>query len=449
MTQSKPLWRQIFTTRMLACIVTGTASGMPLYVLIQMIPTWLRDAQIDLETIGLFSLTSLPYVWKFLWAAIFDVPLSKPKNIRRRSWALLWQGIMVGCLIGLAFLNPKTEITYIACLSVLMAFASASQDAVLDAHRREILPDAELGLGSSIFVNAYRLSSIIPGSLALIIADQANWQWSFLTVAGCLLLLMIMTCRVPEIEVPKQVDNPSIQEVFWDPLRDFLTRHGQGNVLLILSFMLFYKLGDSMATALASPFYLDLGFTKSTLASTVKVASLWSSIAGGLIGGIWMLKLGIQRSLWIFGWFQLITILGFYWLAMDSTILPLHTDFPDLSGEEIARQQGLIPNTSLLFIVVSAEYLGVGLGTAAFVAFIAQNTNKQFSAAQYAILTSISGLPRTLAASTSGWFVNAMGYPNFFLMCTLLAFPGLGLVIIIKRSTSLVEDNSHQQDDLD
>ena len=449
MLQPTTLWKQIFTKRLLSCIITGLASGMPLYILVQMIPTWLRDAQIDLTTIGLFSLTSLPYVWKFLWAALFDVPLFKSKNIRRRAWAFMWQLLMIGCLIGLAFLDPSTEITLIASLSVLMAFASASQDAVLDAHRREILPDAELGLGSSVFVNAYRLSSLIPGSLALIIADQTNWRWSFLTVAAFMMLLMVFTSQIPEIEVPNQIEKPNAQEIFWGPLKDFLERHGTRNVLLILSFMLFYKLGDSMATALASPFYLDLGFSKSTLASTVKVASLWASIAGGLIGGIWMLKLGVQRSLWIFGWFQLVTILGFYWLAIDSSILPLHSDFPDLSGEEIALHNDLSPNITLLFIVVSAEYLGVGLGTSAFVAFIAQNTNKQFSAAQFAILTSISGLPRTLAASTSGWFVSTMGYPSFFVLCTLLALPGLVLVILIRRSTSLVEQSESPEDDMD
>jgi hypothetical protein len=134
---------------------------------------------------------------------------------------------------------------------------------------------------------------------------------------------------------------------------------------------------------------------------------------------------------------------------MDSSILPLHSDFPDFSGEEIADHTGLSPNTTLLFIVVSTEYLGVGLGTAAFVAFIAQNTNKQFSAAQFAILTSISGLPRTLAASTSGWFVTTMGYPNFFVLCTLLALPGLVLVILIRRSTSMIEQSDSPEDDLD
>ena len=137
-----------------------------------------------------------------------------------------------------------------------------------------------------------------------------------------------------------------------------------------------------MATSLSSAFYLDLGFTKTQLASTVKVASLWSSIAGGVIGGIWMLKLGIKRALWIFGWFQLLTILGFAFLAWDSTVLPLRAQFPNLSGEAIVLQEGLSPNLLLLFGVVSAEYLGVGLGTAAFVAFIASHTNKRFSAAQ-------------------------------------------------------------------
>ena len=189
-----------------------------------------------------------------------------------------------------------------------------------------------------------------------------------------------------------------------------------------------------MATSLSSAFYLDLGFTKTQLASTVKVASLWSSIAGGIIGGVWMLKLGIRRALWIFGWFQLLTILGFAYLAWDSTVLPFRSEFPNLSGEAIALQEGLTPNLLLLFGVVSAEYLGVGLGTAAFVAFIASHTNKRFSAAQFALLTSISGLPRTLASSTSGWIVEGIGYTGFFLCCTMLAIPGMVLLFWMPES---------------
>lgn len=429
MTPPKPsLWTQIFTKEMLTCIGTGFASGMPLYLLIQMFPTWMRDQGVDLKTIGLFALTSLPYVWKFLWAPLLDIRPSWMSLTRRKGWALLTQATMILCMIALLFANPTQHITLIAGIALVIAFASASQDAVLDAHRREILTDEQMGLGSSIFVNAYRLSSLIPGSLALFLADLYSWQAAHSSVIAALVGIMVFTLWMPEMKHTTSKQRLTVKEIFGAPFREFWERNGRNNVLLILTFMLFYKLGDSMATSLASAFYLDLGYTKTQLASTVKVASLWASIAGGMIGGVWMLKLGIRRSLWIFGVFQLLTILGFTYLAWDSPVLPLRGSFPDLSGEAIVQQQALTISTWKLFWVVSAEYLGVGLGTAAFVAFIASHTNKQYSAAQFALLTSISGLPRTLASSSAGWIVEAIDYTGFFLACTCLAIPGMVLL---------------------
>ncbi len=434
--KSKPsLWQQIFTTQMLSCIGTGFASGLPLYLLIQLFPTWMRDHQVDLKTIGLFSLTSLPYVWKFVWAPLLDIRPNFMKLPRRKGWALIMQSILVLCMATLLFLNPLEHIEIIAGVGVLIAFASASQDAVLDAHRREILRDEEMGLGSSVFVNAYRVSSLVPGSLALFLADLYSWNVAHGSVIATLCCIMAFTFWMPEPTEPTRTnDRLSVRDIFGEPFKEFLQRNGVKDMGLILAFMLFYKLGDSMATALSSAFYLDLGFSKSSLASTVKVASLWASITGGLIGGVWMLRLGIQRALWVFGWFQLLTILGFAYLAWDSTILPLHTTFPNMTGEAIAQSQNITPNGTLLFWVVSAEYLGVGLGTAAFVAFIASHTNKRFSAAQFALLTSISGLPRTFASATSGWIVESLGYTGFFLLCTGLALPGMILLFWVPKA---------------
>ena len=448
MTQPKSIWKQIFTTQMLSCVGTGFASGLPLYLLLQMIPTWMRDHQVDLKTIGLFSLTSLPYVWKFLWAPLLDLPPSFTSLPRRKGWAVATQILLILCMLGLTVLNPTEHIKEIAGIALIIAFASASQDAVLDAHRREILTDEEMGLGSSIFVNAYRLSSLIPGSLALFLADLYSWQAGHWSVIGALICVVGFTLWMPEPDQPPNTHTRlTVSDIFGEPLKEFISRNGVKNMSLILSFMLFYKLGDSMATSLSSAFYLDLGFTKTQLASTVKVASLWSSIAGGVIGGVWMLKLGIRKALWTFGWFQLLTILGFAYLAWDSTVLPFRTQYPNLSGEAIVLQEGLTPNLLLLFGVVSAEYLGVGLGTAAFVAFIASHTNKRFSAAQFALLTSISGLPRTIASSTSGWIVEYIGYTGFFLCCTVLALPGMALLLWMPASQLTKDGESNESID--
>ena len=400
---SKPsIWKSILNRRILVCIFTGFSSGLPLYVLYQMIPAWLRDDGVDLKTIGLFSLVGFPYTWKFIWSPAMDRIVPRFLG-RRRGWALMTQ---VGLLLSLglfSFLNPSDNIWGIACVVVLVALFSASQDIVLDAYRRELLPDEELGFGNSMFVNAYRIASLVPGSLALILADQIPWSSVHWVVAAFMLVGIVTTLMMPEPEVHAPPPK-SFKEAVVEPFREFFTRKDLQSAIVLLLFILLYKLGDNMATALATPFYLDLGFTKTEIGTVAKVAALWSSIAGGIIGGIIMIRIGINRSLWIFGIVQLVTILGFAALA------------------EIGNDK------TWLFIVVSGEYLGVGLGTAAFVAFMAKSTDKRYTATQLALLTSLMGVPRTLANASTGFIIEATGYTSFFLICTVLAIPGMILL---------------------
>jgi len=396
------IWQSILNKRILVCIFTGFGSGMPLYVLFQMIPAWLRDEGVDLKTIGLFSIVSFPYTWKFLWSPLMDRVVPTFLG-RRRGWALITQ---IGLLISLgtfSFFNPTQDIWTIAGVVAIVALFSASQDIVLDAYRRELLPDEELGFGNSMFVNAYRLSSLVPGSLALILADQIPWSSVHWVVASFMLIGIATTFLMPEPDV--QAPPPkSFKEAVQEPFKEFFTRKDIKSAITLLAFILLYKLGDNMATALATPFYLDLGFTKTEIGTVAKVAALWASIAGGTIGGIIMIRIGINRSLWIFGVVQLLTILGFAALA------------------EIG------PDKTWLFVVVSGEYLGVGLGTAAFVAFMAKSTDKRYTATQLALLTSLMGVPRTLANASTGFIIEAFGYTKFFLICTVLAIPGMLLL---------------------
>lgn len=397
------MWRQIFSTRMLLCILTGFSSGLPLYVLIQLLPAWFRDLGLDLKSIALFSFTTLPYTWKFIWAPLLDRSLSQ-KLGRRRLWALISQVILAILLVSLAPMDPSKNLAPIALIAFLICFASATQDIVLDAYRRELLSDEELGLGNSLFVNAYRLSSLVPGSLALILADTMPWSVSFTVTAAFMIVGIGTTLWMPE---PKSDQSKSFswKALILDPFLDLWKSKGTSGLILLLAFMLLYKLGDNMATALSTPFYMDLGFTKTDIGTVVKVASLWSSIVGGIVGGIIMLRIGINKSLWIFGAIQLLTILGFAALS----------------------QVG--PDKSWLFAVVSAEYFGVGLGTAAFVAFVARSTTKAYTAAQLALLTSFAGLPRSFASASTGALIETMGYTPFFLLCTVLAIPGMLLLV--------------------
>ncbi len=398
----KPIRAAVLNRRMVASIFCGFASGMPLYVLYQLVPAWLRDAHVDLKTIGLFSLVSFPYTWKFLWSPLMD-SIVPPFLGRRRGWAVLTQLGLMLALAAFSLLDPTENIFTIAVVVSVVALLSASQDIVLDAYRRELLPDHELGLGNAFFVNAYRISSLVPGALALILSDHLPWSTVHLIVASFMLIGVVTSVLMPEPTV-HQAPPRDIESAVIEPFREFFRRDGTRSAVLILVFMLLYKLGDSMATALVTPFYLDLGFSKTEIGTVAKVASLWASIGGGLAGGLLMIRIGINRCLWLFGVVQITSILGFAALA------------------EIGH------NISALFVAVSFEYLGVGLGTAAFVAFIARNTNKRYTATQFALLTSLTGIPRTFANASTGWLIETIGYTQFFLFCTAIALPGMFLL---------------------
>jgi PAT family beta-lactamase induction signal transducer AmpG len=399
---------------MLICIFTGFSSGLPLYILISLLPAWLRSEQVDLKSIGLFALIQLPYTWKFLWAPLLDRYVW-PMLGRRRGWMLLSQVLLLLSLPLFGWLEPKLDLWTIAYLAAAVAFFSASQDIVLDAFRREILFDIELGLGNAIHVNAYRIAGLIPGSLSLILADHLPWSSVFLITALFMLPGIVMTLRVSEPELLKAAPKTLRQAVI-EPFHEFVTREGWRPALLILAFIFFYKLGDSMATALATPFYLDMGFSKSEIGLIAKHAGLWPSVIGGLLGGVWMIRLGINRALWLFGVVQVVSILGFAWLA----------------------QVGY--DKVLLAAVIGFEALGVGLGTTAFVAFIARATHPLYTATQFALFTSLAAVPRTFANAATGYLVESFGWSAFFLLCSVLALPGMFLLVKVapwqERDTS-------------
>lgn len=386
---------------MLVCILTGFSSGLPFYFVTGLIPAWMRTQGASLGDIGLFSLAGLPYVWKFAWAPLLD--RYAPPLGRRRGWALSAQAGLLGLLASFAAFDPKRSTAAVAALALVVSLFSATQDIALDAYRRELLSDRELGLGNSLFVNAYRVAALVPGGLGLILADRVAWSMVHVTVAAFMFVGIVTTLVVDEPEGDSGAPQ-TLMEAIVGPFREFFTRSDLRGALLLLAFLILYKLGDSMATALVTPFYLDMGFSMTEIGSVAKLIGFWSTIAGSVVGGLVMTRIGINRSLWIFGFVQLVSILGFAALA------------------EIG------PVISALSVVVLFEYLGVGLGTAAFVAFIARATNRRFTATQFALFSSFIALPRTLANATTGFIIEAAGYTRFFLLCTLIAVPGLLLL---------------------
>lgn len=403
-------WQDIFNRRILICVFTGFSSGLPLYFLINLIPAWLRSEGVDLKTIGLFSIIGFPFTWKFLWAPLMDV-IRLPWLGRRRGWMFVTQVALSCVLLSYMKLSPQNDMFLIMKLSLLVAFFAASQDIVLDAFRREILPDNELGLGNAVHVNAYRVAALVPGSLSLILADIYPWSTVFLITALFMLPGLFMTLFLArEPRLPKTAPK-TLQETVIEPFQEFLNRKGLSGALLVLTFIFLYKLGDSMATALATPFYLDMGFSKEDIGLIAKNAGLWPTIIAGILGGIWMIKLGINRALWLFGVVQVVSILGFAWLAYDGPFAVIR-----------------LSQRLTLAAVIGFEAVGVGLGTAAFVAYMARETNPAFTATQLALFTSLAAVPRTFMNAGAGFLIEKMGYLNFFWLCFLLAFPGMLLL---------------------
>ncbi len=403
------IWSQLFTRRMAICVFIGFSSGLPLYLLLNLVPAWLRTEHIDLKVIGAFALIQFPYTWKFIWSPFLD-RFVVPVLGRRRGWMLLTQVALLVVIATLGGFSPSTDLPTIVVFCTLLAFLSATQDIVLDAYRRELLSDAELGLGNSVHVNAYRLAGLIPGSLALILSDHLPWSTVFVITALFMLPGMVMTLLVSEPH--RAVPPKTLRAAVVEPFREFISRQGWRSALTILAFLFFYKLGDSLCTALATPFYMDMGFSKTDIGLIAKNAGLWPAVIGGLLGGLWMLKIGINRALWIFGVVQVLAIFGFAWLAAQG-------HFDNIGAAE--RMQ--------LAIVISLEAFGVGVGTAAFVAFIARTTHPAYTATQFALFTSLAAVPRTFMNATAGWLVEAIGWSGFFWLCALLAIPGMALLL--------------------
>ena len=389
----------IFNRRMLICLFTGFSSGLPLFVLIQLVPGWLRSEGVSLAEIGLFSLIGIPYVWKFIWSPLLD-RFSLPILGRRRGWMLVTQIGLLVAIGAFGFINPVMSIWSVAYLAVAVAFFSASQDIVLDAYRRELLSDQELGLGNSLHVQAYRFAGLIPGSLAFILADHLPWQSVFMVVACFMLLGIGLTLSISEARIENHAPK-TLQEAVVLPFKEFIERRGFKAALQMLMFLFLYKLGDSMATALQTPFFIDLGFSNTEIGVIAKTSGLIATMVGLAIGGLVMLKLSINRALWLFGFVQIISILGFAALA------------------EIGH------NNIALALAMGFEYLGVGLGTAAFTAFIAKNANPTFAATQIALFTALTALPRTFANATTGFIVEQLGWTGFYFLCVGLAVPGI------------------------
>jgi PAT family beta-lactamase induction signal transducer AmpG len=397
--RSLSIIRTIFSRKMLVALVMGFSCGLPLLLTTTLLQAWMREEGIDLSMIGLMALVGLPYTVKFLWAPILD-RFTLPFLGRRRGWLLTSQLALMGAIAALGLTDPSQHPVAVALTALLVTFFSASQDIVVDAYRREDLSDEELGLGSSLYVNGYRAGMLLASGGGLIMADYIPFGQVYAIMALCGIPGVVTTLLTPEPKVGLEPPG-TMKEAVVGPLRDYFNRSG---AIAILAFIILYKIGDTMAASITIPFYLDMGFTKTEIGTVVKLFGFWATVVGSLLGGVAMLRFGIGQALWVFGGLQAVSTACFTVLA------------------------AIGPSVAVLSSVIAFENLTSGMGTAAYAAYMASITNKRFTATQYALLTSLMGIPRVLASAPMGFVAEIAGWKLFFLICTLAAAPGMWLL---------------------
>ncbi|MBF0467862.1 MAG: AmpG family muropeptide MFS transporter [Desulfamplus sp.] len=402
----KIIFGLIFSRKMIVALIMGFSCGVPLLLTISVLQAWMKKEGVDLTMIGIFSLVGIPYTLKFLWAPVFD-RFTLPFLGRRKGWLVVSQILLIIAIMVLGLTSPSKSPWMVAFAAFVVTFLSASQDIVVDAYRREDLSDEELGLGSSMYIYGYRAGMLLASGGGLILADHISFSMVYLIMGLCLVPGLVAVILTPEpVSVTGQP--ATIAQAVVEPLREYFSREG---AILILLFILFYKIGDTMASAMTTPFYLDTGFTMTEIGTVVKIFGFWATLAGTFGGGILMLKLGINKSLWMFGILQALSTACFAWLAVV--------------GHNIVLLSG----------VIAFENITSGMGTAAYVAFMASMTDRRFTATQYALLSSLMGIPRVIAAAPTGFIAGHAGWAGFFIVCTLIAIPGIIFPFYITRMT--------------
>ncbi len=402
--------------RIVLIALMGVASGMPLLLTLSTLSYWLRTQGLDLTSIGLFAAVGLPYSLKFLWAPVIDtlpLPFFTQTFGQRRGWALAIQILLTGAICGLGFTDPATNLLPTALLATLIGFLSASQDVVIDALRIEMLEEDEQGAGAAATQGGYRIGLLISGAGALFLSDLVDWSWVFIILGAFMPIGMIgiLLAKEPVRPPDALVRSPGsfLRKGVIAPFMEFLTRPA---ALIILAFVLLYKFGDAIGGTMANPFYVDMGFSGTDIALVSKTAGLVATMMGIFAGGALVRAIGLLKALVIGGILQAVTNLLFAWVAV--------------SGTDVA----------VLATAVWGDNFTGGLGSAAFVAYLSSLCNRAFTATQYALLSAFMAFGRTLLSTPSGWLVEQVGWPEFFVMTAFLAVPGLVLIAILARHGS-------------
>lgn len=403
-------------------LLLGFSSGLPLALTAATLSAWLSESGVDKTAIGLFAAVATPYSLKFLWAPLMDAvpfPLLSKWFGRRRGWILATQIALALAIIGLGFADPSISPWHTALMAVIVAICSASQDIVVDAYRVEILAKEEQGIGAAMVQYGYRLGMLASGAGALALADHVSWTTTYLIMAAFMIVGILTILCSPEPQASAQLVPPArgrwLSETLIAPFANFMTNRSW---LLILLFIIFYKLGDAFLGIMTNPFLLEIGFTKTQIAGVVKVYGLIATLLGVFLGGIMTYRMGTIRTLWICGIAHALTNLMFVVQARvgaDIQVLALGIFMENLSG---------------------------GMTSSAFVAFLSGLCHARYTATQYALLSSLAAMGRTWLTTSAGWTADTFGWEAFFIVAVLLAVPGLALLWVLQRQLPKKEEGA-------
>ncbi|HXZ96508.1 MAG TPA: MFS transporter [Burkholderiales bacterium] len=403
---------EIFRNRRIAVVLLfGFSSGLPLALTGSTLQAWLTVSNIDIQTIAWFSWIGVPYLAKFLWSPLMDrfIP---PWLGRRRGWMLATQLALALGIIAMGLTSPERSLLLLGMLALYVAFASASQDIVVDAYRTDLLNPPERGMGAAVSVLGYRIAILVSGGLALILADQIGWRSTFFLMALVMGVGILTSLFAPEPQTPAATPR-NLQSAVVEPLKDFFSREG---AILLLLLIILYKFGDALAATLTTAFLIrGVGFSPTDVGVINKGLGLVALLTGALIGGMLLTRMSLFRALMWFGWLQAVSNLSFMFLAWAGNSYPW------------------------LVFAVGFENLASGMGTAAFVAFAMSLCNHRFSATQYALLSALASLGRVLFGPITGEAVVLLGWANFFFITFLAALPGLWLLWLLRKQIPVIE----------
>ncbi len=408
------VFKSYFRKPILIILFLGFSAGLPLVLIVSTLKAFLVDRNIDIATIGFFALVSLPYSFKFLWAPIIDsikIPYLLKKLGKRRSWIILTQVMLTILIVLLGIFSNSSNLFYITSIAFLIAFFSASQDIVIDAYRIESIKEENQAIAASMYIYGYYIGMLVSGALALIISDKVSWNLVYYFVASTMFIGIIATLIADENQTKDKSNK--FHFISWfkksviGPLKDFITRP---KWYIIFLFILSFKLTDAFAGNLFLPFLLEIDFSKTQIATIIKTFGLFATLFGALVGGILVKKFGMMKSLWTAAILQIISNFGFYYLSLIGY------------------------NVTALYVVIFIENLSGGIGNVVLVAYLSSLCNVQFTATQYALLSSLSSVARSFLSSPAGIVAANFGWSSFFLLSIIFGLPSLILLLILNKT---------------